>query len=72
MTGTAVPAPVVSRVITVPSGDLFTVAAQYLGDATRWNEIAALNGMMDPFFNGILSLRIPAIKGTGNGGILGL
>lgn len=72
MSNASVPAPVVSRVITVPTGNLFAVAAQYLGDATRWNEIAALNGMMDPYFSGIVSLRIPAIKGTGNGGILGL
>lgn len=58
--------------ITVPSGNLFQVAMQYLGDATQWNEIATLNGMVDPWFTGPLTLLIPPVNPAGgNGGILG-
>jgi hypothetical protein len=56
----------------LPSGNLFAVAAQYLNDATQWNRIATLNGMIDPFFTGPITLTIPpADPASGNGGILG-
>ena len=60
------------RTITVVSTNLFAVAAAQLGDATQWNAIAALNGMVDPFFTGSLTLIIPPPDPSGgNGGILG-
>lgn len=59
--------------ITVAGGNLFQIAAQYLGDASQWNRIAALNGMVDPMLTGVVvTLTIPAVnKAAGNGGILG-
>lgn len=60
------------RTIQSGGGNLFQVAAQYLGDATQWNAIASLNGMTDPFFTGPITLQIPpADPSGGNGGILG-
>lgn len=56
----------------LPTGNLFQVAAQYLGDATQWYLIAECNNMTDPFFNGPIWITIPASDpGGGNGGILG-
>jgi hypothetical protein len=61
-----------NRTIIANTGNLFAVAATELGDATQWNAIAALNGMVDPFFTGPLTLSIPpADPSGGNGGILG-
>jgi hypothetical protein len=65
------------RQVTLTGGNLFQVAAQYLGDATQWNAIAALNsGVLanpqDPFFSGPVTLLIPPPDPSGgNGGILG-
>jgi hypothetical protein len=60
------------RTVTLPAGNLFSVAAQYLGDATQWNRIAEANGMVDPFFLGPMTLIIPpADPNGGNGGIYG-
>ena len=59
--------------ITVAGGNLFAIAAQYLGDATQWNRIARANGLWDPMLTGIVTLKIPPIDANaGNGGILGL
>ena len=59
------------QTVTLPTGNLFQVAMQYLGDATQWNRIAELNGMVDPWFTGPMALIIPAIDPAGgNGGIL--
>ena len=61
--------------ISMGGGNLFQVAAQYLGDATQWNRIAQLNVSVladptDPFFAGPITLRIPAPDPSGgNGGI---
>lgn len=61
-----------ARTITVSGGNLFAIAAQYLGDATQWNRIAQLNGLTDPMLVGTVTLRLPAVSKTaGNGGILG-
>ena len=63
--------------VKITGGNLFAVAAQYLGDATQWNNIAALNADVlpdptDPFFMGPITLKIPPPDpGGGNGGILG-
>lgn len=59
--------------IKVAGANLFQLAALYLGDATHWNRIAALNGLTDFQVSGPMTLRIPAIdKSAGNGGILGV
>lgn len=59
--------------ITVAGGNLFILAAQYLGDATQWNRIAQLNGLYDPMVVGVVTLQIPPPdKQAGNGGILGV
>ncbi|MDZ5448962.1 hypothetical protein [Labrys sp. ZIDIC5] len=62
--------PITSRVVTVAGGNLFQVAAEQLGEATRWNDIAALNGLRDPFLTGVVTLKIPSGIRPGNGGIL--
>lgn len=62
-----------AKTITVAGGNLFQIAAQYLGDATHWNRIAALNGLTDFLITGVVTLKIPpADKRAGNGGILGI
>jgi len=38
---------------------LFHIAAEYLGDATRWDELAALNHLSDPQITGIRHLKLP-------------
>lgn len=54
-------------------GNLFLIAAQYLGDATQWNRIADLNNMTDPLFTDIRLLKLPPVdKNAGNGGIFGV
>jgi hypothetical protein len=53
----------------VSGGNLFQVAAQYLGDATQWNRIASLNGLNDPMIYGLVALRIPNVNGQAGGGI---
>ena len=45
--------------ITVSTGNLFHLAARYLGDATRWDEIAVLNGLTDPMIKGVMTIKIP-------------
>ena len=63
--------PLTLQVVTVVSGNLFQVAAQYLGDATQWTRIARLNGMTDPFFTGLVVLKIPPVNpAAGTGGLL--
>jgi hypothetical protein len=59
--------------IQVAGGNLFVLAAQYLGDATQWNRIAALNNIWDPVIVGVVTLKIPPMdKQAANGGILGI
>lgn len=60
------------QTITVAGGNLFQIAAQYLGDCTQWNRIASLNGLTDPMLTGTTTLKLPPVNSTaGNGGILG-
>jgi LysM domain len=47
------------RTVVITGGNLFRIAAQYLGDATRWEEIARLNGLSDPLVTGLLTIRLP-------------
>ncbi|NTF67978.1 LysM peptidoglycan-binding domain-containing protein [Rhizobium rhizogenes] len=60
-----------NRVITVAGGNLFAIAAQYLGDATKWYQIAQANGLRDPVIVGLQTLIIPQTSIASNGGILG-
>jgi len=39
--------------------NLPAIAAQYLGSASRWSDIASLNGLTDPHPIGIYNLVIP-------------
>ena len=45
--------------VTVASQTLFSVAAQYLGDATLWTQIATLNGITDPWLQGLVTISLP-------------
>lgn len=57
--------------ITVAGGDLFRLAAQYLGDSTQWNRIAQANGMTDYLIQQTTTLIIPVQNvNASNGGIL--
>jgi len=63
----------VLKQITVSGGNLFELAAFYLGDATQWNRFASLNGLLDPVLIGINTLLVPPVNANaGNGGILGI
>ena len=55
--------------IKVGGGNLFQVALQELGDATQWNRIAELNGLIDPFITGIVTLQIPKNDPNAGGGV---
>ena len=57
------------RTILVAGTDLFTVAAQELGDATQWFRIAALNGLTDPMLFGLATLQIPDVDASQTGGL---
>lgn len=52
--------PTSAKTITVGGGDLFTIASQQYGDASRWVDIAKANGITDPVLTGINTLTIPA------------
>ena len=57
--------------VQMAGGNLFSLAALELGDATEWNRIAALNGLYDPMITGLVTLLIPPVNANaGNGGIL--
>jgi hypothetical protein len=51
---------VTTRAILAEAGTtLFHVAAKYLGDATEWSRIAAINDISDPFLMNLTPLEIP-------------
>lgn len=65
------------REVMASGTNLFTLAAQYLGDATQWYRIAELNkvactnpatGLIDPWITTLVTLLIPP-AGPSNGGI---
>ncbi len=56
--------------ITIVSGNLFQIAAQYLGDATQWIRIAQLNRLSDPMVSGITTLALPPVDRTAGGGVV--
>ncbi len=58
------------KTITVVGGNLFTLAATQLGDATQWVRIAQLNQINDPNIIGTLSLLIPNVDPNLTGGVV--
>lgn len=59
------------QTITVMGGNLFQIAAQYLGDATQWNRLVQLNNLPPDFvITGSVTLKIPGVDDTQGGGIL--
>lgn len=58
-----------AQMITVAGGDLFSLAAQYLQDATQWIRIAQANGLSDPVLVGVVVLVIPPVDLAAGGGI---
>jgi hypothetical protein len=63
-----------ARFTRVSGTTLFQVAADYLNDATQWNRIADLNGLIDPWIYAVTVLQLPAplpAVAQGNDGILG-
>ena len=57
------------RNLVVVGGDLFRIALGQLGDATQWNRIAALNGLKDPFLQGVIALKLPVVDPAAGGGV---
>jgi len=57
------------QVVVVAGGNLFALAAQYLGDATQWIRIAQANQLSDPQLEGVNRLVIPPVDPTAGGGI---
>lgn len=55
--------------VTVVGGNLFALAAQYLGDATQWVRIAQANGLSDPVLRGVVTLVMPPVDPSATGGI---
>ncbi len=55
--------------ITAIGGNLFALAAQYLGDATQWVRIAQTNGLSDPFLVGQINLVLPTVDPNVGGGV---
>lgn len=49
-----------AKTVTVAGGNLYDVSAAQYGDANRWTDIAAANGLSDPSMSGINMLTIPA------------
>ena len=57
------------QTLTVAGGNLFQLAAQYLGDATQWIRIAQLNNLSDPLLTGLTTLLVPDVDASAGGGI---
>lgn len=57
------------QIITIAGGNLFRIAAEYLGDATQWIRIAQLNDITDPMLIGLVTLKIPLPNPTAGGGV---
>ena len=55
------------QVVTVSATTLLQVAAQYLGDPSAWGVIATLNGLRDPWIDGLTTLRLPPAPETSRG-----
>lgn len=64
-----------TQTITVIGGNLWAIAAQYMGDAQQASRLAVINGLTDsfpadPFINGQVTLTIPAPDSTQSGGLI--
>lgn len=59
-----------AKTVTISGGNLYQVAAQHYGDATKWTAIARANGMTDPQLSGINTLVIPP-NPSASGGVYG-
>lgn len=57
------------RSVTVTGGTLFSIALDYLGDATQWILIAELNGVRDPWLSGLQTLQLPDTRNFTGGGV---
>lgn len=57
------------KVVVVAGGDLFTLAARYLQDATQWIRIAQANHLSDPVLQGVNRLVIPEVNPAAGGGV---
>ncbi len=55
--------------ITVIGGNLFSLAALYLRDATQWIRIAQANELSDPVLTGMMTLVIPPVNVAAGGGL---
>jgi len=52
-----------SKIVRVSNTTLFKIAETELGNATLWEKIADLNGLVDPWVDGYLELQIPSKNG---------
>jgi hypothetical protein len=57
------------RTVNVAGANLFALALQYLGDATQWNRIAQVNGLIDPVVTDARTLLIPSVDANAGGGV---
>lgn len=63
------------KTVPVIGGNLYTLALQYLGDATQFNRIMQANAgtsggtPLDPFITGTMALKIPSVNPALTGGI---
>jgi L-ascorbate metabolism protein UlaG (beta-lactamase superfamily) len=55
--------------MTIAGGNLFSIAAEQLGDATQWIRIAQLNELTDPMLSGVNTLQIPDVDPNAGGGV---
>ena len=60
MSAGLVPLAIPAKIVRVSGTTLFAVAAKELGNALLWETIADLNGIVDPFINGLVELKIPS------------
>ncbi len=57
------------KIVTVVGGSLYQVAAEQLGSALQWINIAKLNNLVDPFLSGQTRLLIPPFSSSFSDGI---
>ncbi|HQU04798.1 MAG TPA: hypothetical protein PLT25_08775 [Acidocella sp.] len=59
------------QTIQVNGGNLYQIAAQYLGDASQWIRIAIQNGLSDPFLSAStpITITIPDVNPQATGGV---
>jgi hypothetical protein len=57
------------KTIVITGGNLFSIAATELSDATQWIRIAQLNNISDPMLIGVVTLLIPDTDRDAGGGV---